>query len=271
MKKIFKKIILPLFIILLSILLIYIFHNSIFLKLKNKYKLENNSLEISQNIQNSPFSISKIIIYSSGYGENKNTTFEKNNWILDILQYSDIAIYIDNSNNELTAKNTVKKLSLENISISNPKIGKSSLYYLDSLNFGTPNIDLNYTIQNSLEFTVLNDNNSQNYIQFNTPVFFADCSNPITLKYVNNPIKENYVLTSNEPIFFNGKLLQIADISLNDLSATIQLTINIENYENEKYSYNLSIPITLENENSSIYDGDILIENEYKNYKFFKQ
>ena len=107
----------------------------------------------------------------------------------------------------LTSSNTVKKLSLENISLSAPILGTPSLYYLDSLNFGTANFNGTYKLDDFLEFTVLNDENNNNNIQSNTPVFFTDCSNPITLKYVNPSIKENYTVTSNEPIFFDGRLL----------------------------------------------------------------
>ena len=267
MKKIFKIF----FIVLLLIILIYIFTNFILTKFLNKYNFEKDNVQFAQNLQNSPFSISKIIIYSSGYGKNKNTNFQKTNWVLDIFQYSDIAIYISPSTDELDASNTVKKLSLENINFSSPTIGSPFIYYLDSLNFGTATIDENHKIDNSIEFTVLNDENKNNEIQSNTPVFFTDCSNPITLKYVNKKVKENFVVNSNEPLFFNGQLLKMANINLKNLGTTINFNINIQSNDNKNYFYKLSLPLPLENNNSSIYDGSILVKNEYLNYRFIEE
>jgi len=61
-------------------------------------------------------------------GTNKSTTFQQNNWILDIFQYSDIAIYLTTDNNELNPNNTIQKLSIQNVSISNTKVGTPYLY-----------------------------------------------------------------------------------------------------------------------------------------------
>lgn len=260
-----------LLIILLAILLIFVFYNFIFLKFWNKYNLEKSSIELTQNSQNSPFSISKIVMHSSAYGENKNSSFEQSSWILDIFQYSDIAIYIQPAEGELTLSNSVKKLLVEDIRISSPKTGNPCLYYLNSSNFGTPKIDTNYNIENSLEFTVLNDENENSAIQYNTPVFFADCSNPITLKYVNHSVKENFALAANQPFSFSGNLLKLANVSLKDLEATVNLTIKIVNNENKNYYYDLSLPIGFENGKNSIFDGNILVQNEYENYKFMEK
>lgn len=247
-----KNFIKVLLIILLFIFMIYIFHNFIWLRYQRKHGFEKSNIEISEGSQNSPFSISKVIVYSSAYGENKNTTFQQSNWILNIFQYSDIAIYIENKADELNTANTVKKLYLENLSISTPALGSPSLYYLDSLNFGTPNRNENYKIDDSIEFTVLNDTNETNTIQYNTPVFFTDCSNPITLKYVNSSIKENFTIFSNEPVFFNGKLLEMAGVELKDLETIIRFRIHVVNYENEDFYYDLSLPMPFENETNSV-------------------
>lgn len=195
-----------------------------------------------------------MILYSSAFGENKNTTFQQTSWILNIFQYSDIAIYLENNGDTLDSFNTVKKLYLENMTVETPKIGSPNLYYLDSLNFGTPTINENYKIADSLEFTVLNDANKEDNIQYNTPVFFTDCSNPITLKYVNQALKENFEITSNEPVFFNGKLLKMANISLPDLETRIGFRIHVVNHENQDFYYDLSLPITLENEKNSVFE-----------------
>jgi len=203
--------------------------------------------------------------------ENQNTTFQKSNWVLNILQYSDIAIYLEHSGETLTSSNTIKQLSLENLQISAPKIGTPALYYLDSLNFGTATFSQIHKLDNSIEFTVLNDENKNKEIQSNTPVFFTDCSNPITLKYVNQSIKENYTITSHEPVFFDGRLLQMANVPLADLEADIHFDIYLKSNDNIDYFYHLSLPIFLENDDSSIYDGSILVEKSFENYKFLKK
>lgn len=265
-----KNLLKNLLIISLSFLLIFLLYH-LFTRFWNKHSLEQESIKFSESLQNSPFSVSKIIMYSSAYGENQNTTFQKSNWILNILQYTDIAIYLEHSGKNLTSANTLKTLLLENIQISSPTLGNPSLYYLDSLNFGTATFHENYKLDNTTEFTVLNDENKNNEIQSNTPVFFTDCSNPITLKYVNQAVKENYIVTSNEPVFFDGRLLNMANIALTHLEANISFDIHIESNDNIDYFYHFSSPILLENGESSIYDGSILVEKSFENEKFRKK
>lgn len=256
-----KKFLKILFIVILFILCIYLFYYFVLVP----FKEPQNS---TKNPEHSLFSLAKIVVYSSAYGENQDTTFEQNKWILDIFQYSDIALYIDNGNAELNSENTIKKLWIENIKISNPSLGSPCLYYLNSLNFGTANFNAQDKMEEKLEFTVLNDENLDTNLQYNTPTFFTDCSNPITLKYVNHSVKNGFEITSNEPLFFNGKLLQTAGISLENLSAKLQLIIHIINHNNEDFYYDLSLPIPLKTETQSILEGSVLFEKFYQNEKF---
>ena len=255
-KKLFRAIL----IIILLILIIYLLYDTTF----SKSQKDNLNTESTYSLENSPFSISKVIMYSSASGTNKSTTFQQNNWILDIFQYSDIAIYLTTDNNELNPNNTIQKLSIQNVSISNTKVGTPSLYYLDTLNFGTPNINNHYIIEDNLEFTILNDKNIDTNLQYNTPIFFTDCSNPITLKYVNNQIKTDFEITSNEPIFFNGKLLELAKIPLENLETTISFDIHFTANDNKEYKYTLNLPIELKNDTNNILEGSILTEKNSK-------
>lgn len=248
----------------LLVLLIYLFYHFAFVP----FKSSKNSY---QNLESSPFSLAKIIVYSSAYGENKDTTFEQSKWILDLFQYSDIALYIDNGNTELNSENTIKKLWIENIKIANPNIGSPSLYYLNSLNFGTANFNRQDEIHGFLEFAVLNDKNLDSNLQYNTPTFFTDCSNPITLKYVNHSVKHDFEISSNESISFNGKLLQMADIPLVNLASNLQLTIHITNHNNEDFYYDLSLPIPLETQSQSILEGSVLMESSFENKNFLRK
>lgn len=260
MKKFFKILLM----VTLLVLLIYLFYHFAFVP----FKSSKNSY---QNSENSPFSLAKIIVYSSAYGENKDTTFEQSKWILDLFQYSDIALYIDNGNTELNSENTIKKLWLENIKIAKPNIGSPYLYYLNSLNFGTAHFEQQDKIQESLEFTVLNDENLDSNLQYNTPTFFTDCSNPITLKYVNHSIKKGFEISSHETVSFHGKLLQMADIPLVNLASNLQLTIHITNHNNEDFYYDLSLPIPLETQSQSILEGSVLMESSLENKNFLRK
>jgi len=98
MKNDFKKIIFVLVYILSIILLVYLcsFTYSIFL---NKLSVENYFTT------NTIFSINKIVLFSSANAEvtvNTNNTTTINN----LIQYTDIAIFINNNTSEYTLENT---------------------------------------------------------------------------------------------------------------------------------------------------------------------
>ena len=61
-----------------------------------------------------------------------------------------------------------------------------------------------------IDFKVINtnqENESQNYSE---PTFYTDCSNPITLGYLNKDIVTNYsVSDDSKSISFNGKVLML--------------------------------------------------------------
>lgn len=252
-----KKIILTIIVILLLILDIYLFFNYIYLKYKNKFFIENTDVVLAEELKNSAFKINKILLYSSGYGENKNTKFQNANWILDIYQYTDIALYLNSSE------------AIKSLSISNFKSNFGNLYYLDSKKFGTEEILRNYEINPILEYTVLNDSNEKNLVNYNTPVFFADSSNPITLKFVNL-VAKNFKIENNEKLEFNGSILEKANIKLEDLKTNISFDINIKNYNNEEYNTTISFSIPIENKSTNIFNGSIFEEKNNENIIFRK-
>ena len=180
-----------------------------------------------------------------GFGQNKNTNFQKANWILDIYQYTDIALYVDCSE------------AIKNLSISNFKSSTGNLYYLDITKFGTGDILKEYEITENLDFSVLNDTNEDNSINYNTPVFFADGSNPITLKFVNT-IKKNYVIENSEQLKFDGSILEKTGLKLEELNNKISFDIKIKDYNNDEYSSRINLRIPIEKENATIFNGSIL-------------
>lgn len=222
-----------------------------------------------KNISNVPvFSIDKIILYSSASATNNETTYQKAYWDLNIYQYTDIAIYINNKNasSELSPENTIKTLYIDNINYTKmPQIGTPSLYYKKYSDFGLDKISAN-NINNDLEFTVY----SSNETNYDIPAFYADCSTPITLGFVNNDIVTNHILLhSGQPITYDGSILQNANIPLTTISTSISFNINIVNNLNESFTCNVIIPINLKTETESIYSGNIT-ETQNTNFKFEK-
>lgn len=253
-----KKLLIVISIIIFIFLIIYFSFNQIYLKYKNKKFIEKTDVVLAENLKNSPFKINKIILYSSGYGENKNKNFQKSNWILDIYQYTDIALYVDCSE------------AIKNLSISNFVSEHGNFYYLDSTKFGTGEISKDYEINPKLDFIVLNDSNIENTINYNTPIFFADASNPITLKFVNT-IEKNFIIENNEKLKFDGSLLEKTHIKLDDLKAKISFDVNITNYNNEEYSTKINLNIPIENKNSTIFTRKYYGKKGKSKYSFIKK
>jgi hypothetical protein len=103
---------------------------------------------------------------------------------------------------------------------------------------------------------------------YNIPIFFEDCSNPITLKYVNHDIVENYKISSNEILKYDGSLLKTANVELNDLKTTINLDLNILTQDNQLHVKTLNIEIPLADEKNSIFDGSFEKSYERLNLNF---
>ena len=98
---------------------------------------------------------------------------------------------------------------------------------------------------------------------YNIPIFFEDCSNPITLKYVNRDILKNYKVKGSEILKYDGSILKSAKINLLDLESIVNLDISIVLQNDEIHKIKLPINIQLEDGNKSIYDGKF--EKDYDN------
>ena len=321
-----KYIIIPLVIILIVILFGY--GTIISKKIKSK-KFANNNIEAYEKNKEQVFKVEKIIICSSASATDLSE--KQNLQDMSIYQYTDIAVYINNNGEELTNKNTVKKLYIDNISLEGTSdIGTKSLGYKNILKLGMKKeavdkeiasanknseynvfqslisssnenlVDVGNINVNSLNDAFSSENSAQNYetseeeninenktnnepIDFNIvytneenekadydkPTFYTDCSNPITLEYINNDIITHYKMDENKSLSFDGKLLKEAGVSIESLACKIKFKINIVNNLNEKYSCPVSFKIPL----SDIYDGTTLkakTTNE-KNYVFFRE
>jgi hypothetical protein len=244
------------------------FYNFIYSKHKQKVSVEKFYINFYNKNSNSPFYVSKTIAYSDAYGENQGKGSNQENWFLKIYQYTDFAIFINSNNDE----NYVTKLWIDNFKINKePILGITAFYYEDALKFGTENISNNYLIEDSLEFTVLNDENEDNTIQYNTPVFFADCSTPITFKYVNT-VSSNFSLNSTLPITQDGTLLKNLITDTSAIDCTFQFEIHLVDNHNTEYQSNIQCKIPLSsNEDDIINSGSILdIQNNLNNHFLIK-
>lgn len=207
------------------------------------------------------FSIDRIYLYSSADATSNETT--KPVWDLNIFQFTDIAIYINNRSEEgVTYENTIKELTIDNIKFNNVKSGIPSLYYKNVNDFAKLTNTEENKINDSLEFNIINSGDAD----YSTPVIYSNCQNPITLEYVNTNMEEDTIISDiSTPLTYDGSLLRKGGILLSQMECTLSFTITIINNYNQKYVATVYIDIPLEDSMSgeSIYDGKLIknIEN----------
>lgn len=230
----------------------------------------NQMIGLSDNNENTIFSIQKIVLYSSANAIDNSKDQSLSD--VSICQYSDIGIYIDNSQttSELTDENTVKELYIDNI-VMTSKLDKGTkiLNYKNPFSFGKYK-EIESPINNRINFKIISTNKENESNNYDEPTFFIDCSNPINLGYLNKDLLTNYSVSNNSStVTFNGKVLKEANISLDDINYNLKFTIHIVNNLNEKFSYNMNLDSNLD----GIYDG---YTNKAKStsgneYRFFRE
>lgn len=256
--------------IVLAIVLLIIYYNFIFAKAFAKNNFANQVEEISEENQNPIFSIQKIHLYNSANAVDNSEDQSLSN--MAISQYSDISIFIDNGQtiSDLTDENSVKELYIDNIEItSNSDNGTKILNYKNPLNFGKYQ-NISEPDKNRIDFNVVKTNEQNENNNYNEPTFYTDCSNPISLGYLNKDLLTNYsVSNENSAVSFNGKILEQANVSLNDINYTLNFTIHIINNLNQHFSYNMKLNVDL----SGIYDGYTYKgkDTSGRDYQFFKE
>lgn len=262
-----NKQIIFLIIVFIAIIILCLLINLIYTKHKAKTNFESDLL--SSNDYSDTFSIDKIILYSSANATSNETT--RNLWNINVYQFTDIAIYLNNnSSSSLSSKNTIKELYIDNIEYSpSPEKGTPELYYKAIDNFGIPSLKDENLVQDKLNFKIIN---SKDTLDTNTANFYETCQTPITLQFVNKDIKANAIIpNSGEALVFDGSLLSKTNIALNNIKTSISFNIHLTNNLDEKYVYNVSFDIPLEDDEHSIYEGNIKKEiTEFSNNKFLK-
>ena len=219
--------------------------------------------EIARLNSKTVFSIDRIYLYSSADANSNETN--KPIWDLDIFQFTDIALYINNRDEKgVTYENTIKSLTIDNVKFNDLETGTPKLYYKNVNDFAKLDINEDNEIKDSMEFNIVNSGDAD----YTTPVIYSNCQNPITLEYVNSEMKEDTTISDiSEPLTYDGTLLKKSGISLNSIKCNLSFRVTIVNNYNQKFVATVYIDIPLEDSftNESIYDGKIIKNMENTN------
>ena len=250
------KTVLTIFILLLCILS-FLYYDLIFRVSYAKDEFSTQVEKVAEQNENPIFKIQKILIYSSANAIDKSENESLQD--LSILQYSDIAITIDNTSTvyDLTNENTVKNLYIDNISITTGSDkGQQYVNYKSAFDFAKYK-EIEELDGDKIEYKIVSTNDENNNTDYAQPTFYADCSNPITLEYMNQDIITNYAASSDSnTISFNGKVLQEAGIDLKVINYTLNFTIHIVNNLNEEFICPVRLKVDLSGNDGGIYKGE---------------
>lgn len=225
--------------------------------------------------KNPVFKIDQIILYSSANAvDNSNGELKS----IDISQFTDIEIFINNKakSEEITAENTINELFIEGIKIeNNSEIGGEKIFnYKNPLDCGKYR-DLSNWNEDGILFKVINSNEENSTANYEEPIFYTDCTNPISLGYINKNILTNCeVNANNASISFDGSILQNAGINLKDLNFKLSFNLHLVNNYNEEFVSNIVINNDLSSKEGEegIYSGYMMqiINPQDGEYSFVK-
>ena len=273
-----KKILLNKKILLLIDIILLIISIFAYKKIYNeqllKKRFENYAVKFAEEQEKPIFNVEKIILYNSAFAvDNSQEKIMEN---VDISQFTDIALYINNKNKseEITPENTISEMYIDNIKINiNEKKGEKILNYKNPNSFGKFLLLDNYE-NNTINFNIIKTNQEKNSEEVLTNSFYTDCSDPITLGFINKNIIKGAKAGIESGIFtFNGSILKSANLDLEQLSGRINFNINLKNNYGEEFLCNCNIPIDLTQNEKEIYSGySIKMENlEGINWEFIKK
>ena len=203
--------------------------------------------------QNKEFVINKIQYYSTANAISNTTNYQNPEWNLKVYQYTDFAIYIDRLSKIINENNYITNLEIFNFQLNN--LEKEEIYYLNPKMFGKSTLDLDTKIENNLEYNVINSENYENNQEYNIPIYFQDCSNPITFRYLNY-LANNYKVPSDETLKYNGSLISKLGMDLEDLNDELSFDLKIITKDGQERVEKVNLEISYKDENRSIIDGD---------------
>ena len=260
--------------IVLAFILLLLYYHFVLSPSFAKNNFANQMIEISDQNEDTIFSIQKVLLYSNANAIDNSDNQSLEN--MSICQYSDLSIYLNNSesSSELTEQNTIKELYIDNIVITNNlNQGTKILNYKNAFDFGKYT-NIEKPLNDRIDFKIVNTNEENENHNYDEPTFYTDSSNPITLGYLNKDILTNYSVTDDmKTVSFNGKILKEANISLDDIKPTLNFTIHIVNNSNQKFAYNMKLDIDLNDSNGGINNGYVYRgkATSGSEYRFFKE
>lgn len=251
-------------VLLLSLIFIKILHTKIV-----NHKFSKNSTSFVENNEQPTFKINKLLMYSSA-GVTDNSIGEVMQDI-DISQYTDISIEIDNKEKikELTDENTVKELYIDNIKIENSAEKGEKI-----LNYKNPYLQGKFKMlqnceNNKIDFKILKTNQENDDMNYDEANFYTDCSNPISLGFINKNIVTRYAVSEKKnSVSYDGSILKNTNLDIKDIRTKISFQIHIKNNENKDFICNVVIDDTLNEDNQEIYKGYVLKVENTDNKKF---
>lgn len=271
-----KNVKLAFVILIIALFIVFLlYYHFVFAESFARNDFANQMVEISEANEKSVFNVQKVLLYSSGIAidSKENQALQD----MSICQYTDISIYIDNMANasELTDENTIKELYIDNINItSNSDRGTKILNYKNPLNFGKYE-EVEAAQNGRIDFNIVNTNVENENYDYSKPTFYTDCSNPISLGYMNKDILTDYsVSEGTTSVSYNGKVLQEAGISLDELKYTLSFKIYIINNLNEEFVYQMSIDVDLNDENNGMATNGYVYKGQNTQgtqYEFFRE
>ncbi len=249
-----KKKVLTILVFLLFII-VFILAYLLFQKYVLKSSFEKDILPFANKNDKTVFEVNKIVLFSGCDAKNK-TGSVTNFTIENLYQFTDIALFINNSSSEeKNLENTFKKVSISNIQyLEPPTLGQPKLYFKGLNQFAKSDLVAENEIQDTLDFTIT----SEDQANLDTPTLYNNLANPITLSYVNENIKTDYTITdTSTPITYDGSLLKRCNVDLNSISCKLSFTIYITNNLEEEFKTTVFLDIPLKMQEKSIYDGNV--------------
>lgn len=245
--------------VILIFLLISVYNNVVSVKRANSI-LTKEMESIAEKNKVPVFTLQKVVLYSSA--EYEDLSAEQNLQDVSIHQYTDLAIYIRNNEDddgslrsknteyELTEENTISELYIDEIKlVSDYDIGTKLINYKSPLDMGKYR-----TIDNTIEridYKILHKN-EENKNDYSEPTFFTDCSNPITLSILNKNVLEHCTANNDGTLKLDGSILKNAGVEPEKLNTKISFKIHLKNNLNEEFVAN----VVVDNEiDETIYEG----------------
>lgn len=261
-----KKKILTIIVFILFII-VFILAYLLFQKYVLKSNFEKDILPFANKNDKTVFQVNKIVLFSSCDAKNK-TSSSSNFTLENLYQYTDMAIFINNSSaEEKTLENTLKKVSICNIKYNtSPELGETKLYFKGLSQFARSDLIEENEIKDNLDFMIT----SEDEANLDTPTLYNNLANPITLSYVNQNVKSDYTITdTSTPITYDGSLLKKCNVPLNSIFCNLSFDIYITNNLDEEFKSTVFLDIPLETPEKSIYDGNINI-TQNTNFIFYR-